>query len=91
MHVDWDPEKAAANFLKHRGITFEEASSVFLDPLEYTFNDPDHSVDEMRYLTIGVSNRGRLLIVSYTERIDKIRIISARRVVRTERKIYEEV
>ncbi len=91
MQVDWNPEKAASNIIKHRGITFEEATSVFLDPLEYTFHDPDHSADEMRYLTIGVSDRGRLLIVSYTERNKTIRIISARRVVRTERKIYEEL
>ena len=91
MQVDWDPEKAAANIIKHHGITFEEATSVFLDPLEYTFHDPDHSADEMRYLTIGFSGRGRVLIVSYTERHKTIRIISARRVVRTERKIYEEL
>jgi uncharacterized DUF497 family protein len=90
MHVDWDPAKAAANIAKHGGVTFEEAASVFIDPMEYTFFDPDHSEGEARYLTIGMSSHNRLLIVSYTERMGTIRIISARRVTRTERKIYEE-
>ena len=77
MEIDWDPAKAAANIRKHGGISFEESASVFGDPLAYTFHYPDHSVGEARFLTIGMSNQARLLIVSYAERHSHVRIISA--------------
>ena len=90
MKIDWDPAKAAANIRKHGGISFEEAASVFGDPLAYTFHDPDHSLGEARFLTIGMSNQARILILSYTERGSEVRLISARLTTRTERKTYEE-
>ncbi|WP_034934828.1 BrnT family toxin [Gloeocapsa sp. PCC 73106] len=89
MQFEWNNEKAASNLAKH-GVSFEEAKTVFDDPLYVDFYDPDHSEDEERYLIVGQSNRGRLLIVSYTERRDSIRLISAREVTRTEREAYEE-
>jgi uncharacterized DUF497 family protein len=89
MTFGWDPEKAAANLRKH-GVSFSEASSVFLDALGVTGSDPDHSVGEHRLITFGVSSQGRLLVVSHTERGDVIRIISARVSTRSERKIYEQ-
>ena len=89
MRFEWDRAKAAENFRNH-GVSFEEAATVFRDTLSATGRDPDHSVDEERYITFGVSTRGRLLVVSHTERGDTVRIISARHVTRGERKIYEE-
>lgn len=89
MEFEWDPEKAAGNLAKH-GVTFQEAATVFGDPLAMTYFDPDHSEDEDRYLSIGHSNTGRLLIVSHTDRDERIRIISARQASRKERKSYEE-
>lgn len=89
FRFEWDPRKAAANLAKHR-VPFEEAASVFNDPLAYTFADPDHSVDEERQLTFGVSNSGRLLAVISTERVDALRIVSARKATRHERGIYEQ-
>ena len=89
MNFEWDENKAARNLLKHR-VSFEEAKTVFDDPLYVDFYDPDHSDDEERYLIVGESNRGRLLIVSYTERGDLIRLISARVATRSEREAYEE-
>ena len=89
MHFEWDSAKAAKNFRKHR-VLFEEASSVFYDPLAVTGADPDHSEAEDRLITFGVSSAGRLLVVSHTERGEAIRIISARRATRRERRIYEE-
>ena len=89
LPIDWDPEKAAENISRHQGVTFEEGSTVFQDPLSKTFLDPQHSEGEGRYLEVGYSNRGRLLIVSYTERQGRIRIINARRVTRKERRLYE--
>lgn len=89
LAFDWDNHKAKVNERKH-GISFEEAQTVFDDPLYVDFYDPDHSEDEERYLIVGQSNRGLLLIVSYTEREDSIRIISAREVTRTEREVYEK-
>ena len=89
MDFDWDPEKAAENAAKH-GVTFEEAGPVFSDPLAITFPDPDHSVDEERVLTFGMSNQGRLLAVISTDQSDTLRIISARTTTRRERGIYEE-
>ena len=89
MEFDWDDAKARRNFAKHR-VSFHEAASVFGDPLALTFEDPDHSVGERRLLTFGISTSGRLLAVIHTARGASIRIISARRVTRGERKIYEE-
>ena len=89
MDYEWDQEKAASNLEKH-GISFEEAASVFSDPLYIDFYDPDHSIDEHRYLIMGQSTAGRLLIVSYTERDDVIRLISAREITSSERSAYEE-
>ncbi len=89
MKCEWDKDKATSNRSKH-GVSFEEAGTVFDDPLYVDFYDPDHSEDEERYLIVGESNRGRLLIVAYTERGDSMRLISAREVTRTEREVYEE-
>ena len=85
----WNEDKAAGNHKKH-GIAFEEAATVFNDPYFIDFFDPDHSDDEDRFIIIGMSNRQRLLIVSYTERLNGIRVISARETTRQERTIYEE-
>ena len=89
QQFEWDETKAALNVRKHR-VTFTDAASVFLDALAYTFADPDHSVGELRMLTFGVSQAGRLLTVIHTERGRAIRIISARAATRHERKIYEQ-
>src|SRR5438132_9311783 len=89
MRFEWDDEKANAN-LKEHGVSFDEAKTVFEDPLYVDFYDPDHSLDEHRYIIIGLSSRKRLLIVSYTERYDKNRLINAREVTRSEREAYEE-
>ena len=89
MQFAWDPKKAASNLRDHK-VTFEEASSVFGDSLAITFDDPDHSEGESRLLTFGLSEQGRLLVVSHTERRGLVRIISARRATRAERRIYEE-
>ena len=85
----WDDRKALANLQKHK-VTFEEASSVFSDPLSVTYSDGKHSLNEARYVTFGISFSNRILIVSHTEIPTGIRIISARRADRTERKIYEQ-
>ena len=89
MQFDWDSTKAATNLSKH-GVSFDEAKTVFDDPLYVDFYDPDHSDAEHRYIIIGQSQQGRLLMVSYTERNDTIRIISSREVARAEREAYEE-
>ena len=89
MDFEWDSDKAAENVAKH-GVTFEEAASIFSDPLAITFPDPGHSVDEERALTFGVSRQGRLLAVISTERSDTFRIVSARTSTRRERGIYEQ-
>jgi uncharacterized DUF497 family protein len=88
MEFEWDEEKAAANLTKHR-VSFDEAKTVFDDSRYVDFYDPDHSFDEHRYIIIGKSGQGRLLIVSYTERDSITRLISAREVTRSEREIYE--
>jgi uncharacterized DUF497 family protein len=88
MQFDWDREKAKGNLRKHR-VPFDEAVSVFYDPLSATFNDPGHSVGEKRFITVGYSARGRLLVVSHTERGNAVRIISARVATRRERKRHE--
>ena len=88
MEFEWDPNKATNNLTKHN-MSFHEASTVFGSSLSITFSDPDHSHDETRYITIGESTQRRLLIISHTDRGQRIRIISARKVTRRERKIYE--
>jgi hypothetical protein len=90
VDFEWNQEKAARNEKKH-GITFSEATTVFGDPLELTISDPDHSSGEYRFLSIGRSNSGNLLVVSYTERCqNQIRIISARKATGHEQKYYEQ-
>jgi uncharacterized protein len=89
MEFEWNPEKAAINLEKH-DISFPEASAVFEDALSVTFPDPDHSIGEERYVIIGMSNLERLLIVSHTDRENRIRIISARSANRQEKRFYEE-
>jgi uncharacterized DUF497 family protein len=88
MRFEWDPEKAASNLANHR-VSFEEASSVFGDPVATTISDPDHSVGEERFLTTGLSRQQRVLIVWHTDREDVIRIIGAREATPHERRIYE--
>lgn len=94
MEFAWNPRKAAHNLAKH-GVSFTEASAIFYDPLSLTFDDPDHSADEDRFITIGMSDRHRLLIVAHTVQVnptgqdDTIRIISARLTTAHERKMYE--
>ena len=88
MHFEWDGAKALANLRKH-GVTFEEASTVLRDPLSTTFPDPA-SAGEQRFVTIGTSARGRLLVVAHTERGEALRLISARRATRRERSFYEQ-
>ena len=85
---DWDDAKARSNWAKHR-VSFEEATTVFVDPLAMTLDDPDHSVDENRYITFGLSDFGRLLVVSHTDDDGVIRIISARTATPRERRSYE--
>jgi uncharacterized protein len=89
MTFQWDPLKAKFNLWKHR-VSFEEASTAFLDPFSKSDYDPDHSVDERRFILFGMSARHRLLVVAYTEDDDSVRLISARLATRREREIYEE-
>jgi len=89
VDFEWDDAKADANERKH-GVSFAEAMTVLADPLSLTGFDPDHSDDEDRYITMGLSVAGRLLLVSHTDRGDKIRIISARTTSRRERRDYED-
>ena len=88
MEFQWDTDKAVTNFTKH-GVTFSEAATVFGDPLEVTIADPDHSEGEFRFLSIGHSEAGRLLVVAYTERHIHIRIITARPATPQEVRNYE--
>ncbi len=89
MKFEWDEGKSTANLRKH-GVSFKEATTVFIDELSMTGDDPDHSRGEHRAITFGVSSLGRLLAVSHTDRTGKIRIISARTATRAGRKLYEE-
>ena len=89
MRFQWDPNKAKLNLRKHR-VSFEEATTAFRDPLSATGDDPEHSTGENRFITFGLSSKGRLLTVSHTERGESIRIISARLATKQERNIYEE-
>ena len=86
---EWDDDKAKTNLRKHR-ISFQEGATVFNDPLIATQHDPDHSSDEERYIALGRSVQGRILVVVFTERGDKIRLISCRKVTSRERREYEE-
>ncbi|KFO66265.1 hypothetical protein ER57_18500 [Smithella sp. SCADC] len=88
MQFEWDRNKASKNLKKHK-VSFDEAMTVFYDPLSATFEDSDHAIDEQRYITVGCSARSRLLVVSHTEREKNIRIISARVATAPERKRHE--
>lgn len=89
IKVVWSEKKRQINIVKHR-IDFDEAKTVFDDPLQTSINDPDHSFDERRFITIGLTIENRVVIVSHTYRNKKIRIISARKPTKRERKNYEE-
>lgn len=89
LNFERDEKKAKANFRKHK-VSFDEAVTVFSDPFSITISDPDHSADEERYIDIGYSDKGRLLVVVYTERGPNIRIISCRKATRKEQRSYEE-
>ena len=90
LDLEWDPQKAAANLAKHK-VSFEEAATVFGDPLGRIVADPRHSIGEVRFVLLGVSQDRHLLAVMYADRVGVIRIISARRATRPERGNYEEV
>lgn len=89
MRFEWDRRKAAGNLSKH-GVPFQEAASIFGDPLAWTYPDADHSESESRWITIGLSDSRRVLVVAHTEEDEIIRLISARRATRAERRFYEE-
>ena len=89
IEFEWDPGKEERNERKH-GVSFHEGATVFGDALSWTFPDPDHSEDEERFLTIGLSSQGRILIISHTDRGIKTRIINARPATPSERRDYEE-
>jgi len=89
VYFEWDEQKSKSNVAKHR-VSFEEAATVFGDRLSVTIPDPDHSSREHRFVTIGLSAQGRLLVVAHTDRGDNVRIISARLSTKSERIIYEE-
>ena len=89
MKIEWELKKARLNLRKHK-VSFEEAATALRDPMAATGGDPDHSDDEYRFITFGMSERGRLLVISHTEEGATIRIISARLASKGERKIYEE-
>ena len=90
MIYEWDPEKAAANLKKHK-VSFPEGATVFTDLFALTFDDPDHSLTEKRFITTGTSNKGRILFLAHADRGgDRIRIISARRTTKSEAHAYQE-
>ena len=89
LRFAWNKNKAAANLAKH-GVSFEEATTVFADPLSVTIADPAHSEDETRFVIAGQSHAGRFLVVVHAERADTIRVISARMATRRERVNYEQ-
>lgn len=88
MRIVWDPRKAASNLKKH-GVAFEEAATIFGDPFAMTFPDPDHSYDEDRFLTFGLSMRGRAIVASHAGTSDTIRLISVRQMTAREQRDYE--
>lgn len=89
LKFEWDEDKAQENFNKH-GVRFEEGKTIFGDPFLWTFPDPEHSDFEQRYLDIGYSSKGRILVVCHTERDRNIRLVSCRKATATERRAYEE-
>ena len=89
LTFEWDEEKDLSNQRKH-GVSFAEAKTVFNDPRSITIADDEHSDEEDRYIDMGISSRGRLIVVSYTEREPNIRIISCRKATKSERKTYEQ-
>lgn len=89
LRFEWDARKALTNKLKH-GVSFEEAMTIFSDPLARIFDDPDHSITEFREIMIGLSQKQRLLLACFTERGHAIRIVSARKATKLERQDYEE-
>lgn len=89
LTFEWNEAKSKRNFIKH-GVVFEEAKTVFNDPFSITIDDPDHSNDQERFIDIGISSKGRVLVVWYIERNENIRIIGCRKVTKTERIIYEK-
>ena len=89
MEFEWNSDKADLNLRKH-SVSFQEAATVFNDSLSTTFPDPEHSIGENRYVIIGLSGYGQLLVVSHTDRRDRVRIISAQKATRQERRFYEE-
>ena len=89
LTFEWDEKKADENLKKH-GVSFDEAKTVFNDPFSVTIYDPDHSTDEQRYIDIGMSTKGRLIVVSYSERGETIRMISSRKATKKERRSYED-
>lgn len=86
---EWDENKERSNFSKHK-ISFAEEESIFSDTFSKTITDPDHSIGENRFIDIGMSDKNRVLVVVYTEREERIRIISVRKATKTERKMYEQ-
>ena len=89
LRFEWDARKALTNQVKH-GVSFDEAMSVFTDPLARIFDDPDHSVAESREIIIGLSQKQRRLVVCFSERSDTVRIFSARKATKLKRQDYEE-
>jgi len=89
LDFEWGEEKANANLRKHK-VGFEEAKTIFNDPFSITISDPQHSIDEHRFIDIGYSSQERLLVMVYTERESKIRIISCRKAAKSEKRLYEE-
>ena len=89
VQFEWDDEKANRNYAKH-GASFHEAATVFGDALSWTYPDPDHSESEQRWISVGISEQQRLLVVGYTERSGRLRIVNARPATRKERRHYEE-
>jgi uncharacterized DUF497 family protein len=89
VNFEWDPSKAAQNRRKH-GVSFHEAATAFGDPLALTYQDPDHSFEEQRFIAVGMSSAGRLLILAHADRGESIRIISARKATVHERTDYEQ-
>lgn len=88
VEFEWDDEKAKSNLEKH-GVAFEEGATIFNDPMILTISDPDHSISEERYISLGISVQTRLLLVVHTERGERIRLISCRKANNLERKTYE--
>jgi len=88
MEFEWDRKKAERNYARHK-VSFDEAVTVFYDRLSATFDDPDHSIGEQRFITVGFSSRERLLVVSHTDKGNTIRIVNARPATTRERKRHE--